>query len=64
MNNTELFDVNVELFTVTKKSKFYQHRVILLPLEKEVVLWSAVVVSRTSRVSAKEPEDQSLRKTD
>lgn len=23
MNNPELFDVNVELFTVTKKSKFY-----------------------------------------
>lgn len=64
MNNPELFDVNVELFTVTEKSKFYHHRVILLPLEKEMVLWSAVVVSRTSRVSAKEPEDQSLRKTD
>lgn len=46
----------VELYLITKKSKFYHQRVILLPLEKEMVLY--LVVGRWSAASAKGLEDR------
>lgn len=46
----------IQPYLITKKSTFYHQRVILLPLEKEMVLY--LVVGSWSAASAKGLEDR------
>lgn len=48
--------LHIQPCLITKKSKFYHQRVILLPLEKEMVLY--LVLGRWSAASAKGLEDR------